>query len=37
MRFGSPPPAADPDRPTESEARALDAVLAEYQKVFDSH
>jgi hypothetical protein len=37
MRFGSPPPAADPDRPTESEARAADAVLAEYQTVFDSH
>jgi hypothetical protein len=37
MRFGAPPPAADPERPTESETKAVDAVLAEYQKVFDSH
>ena len=37
MRFGAPPPAADPDRPTESETSAVEARLAEYQKVFDSH
>jgi L-asparaginase len=37
MRFGSPPPAADPDRPTQAEMTAVGALLAEYQKVFDSH
>jgi hypothetical protein len=37
MRFGSPRPAADPDRPTRPETGALEALLTEYQKVFDSH
>ena len=37
MRFGSLPPAADPDHPTEAESAALYAKLAEYQAVFDTH
>ena len=37
MRFGCPRPALDPDRPTEPEKTATGALLAEYQKVFDSH
>jgi len=37
MRFGSPPPAADPRDPTEEEAKAVKLALAEYQGVFDTH
>ena len=37
LRFGTLPPAADPERPTDAEAKAVDALLAQYQKVFDSH
>ena len=37
MRFGSPPPAADPRAPTEEEAKAVKQALAEYQSVFDTH
>ena len=37
MRFGAPPPAADPDRPTDAEAKATRALLDEYQRVFDTH
>jgi hypothetical protein len=37
MRFGSPPAAADPDRPTAAEREAVSAKLAEYQAVFDTH
>ena len=37
MRFGSPPPAADPRDPTEEEAKAVKQALAEYQSVFDTH
>jgi L-asparaginase/Glu-tRNA(Gln) amidotransferase subunit D len=37
MRFGSPPPAADPQRPTEAETTALKQAIAEYQGVFDTH
>jgi hypothetical protein len=37
MRFGSPPPAADPATPTEAERAAVGTLIAEYQKVFDWH
>jgi hypothetical protein len=37
MRFGGLPPAADPDRPTESEIVAIRAAVAAYQAVFDTH
>jgi hypothetical protein len=37
MRFGSLPPAADPAHPTMSELAALQAKLAEYQAVFETH
>jgi L-asparaginase len=37
MRFGSLPPAADPDRPTAAEREAISAKLADYQAVFDTH
>jgi hypothetical protein len=37
MRFGSPPPAADPDHPTDAELTAIRAHLADYQAVFDTH
>jgi hypothetical protein len=37
MRFGSPPPAADPEQPTKTELDAIRCKLAEYQAVFDTH
>jgi len=37
MRFGSLPPAADPERPTAAELDAIRAKLAAYQAVFDTH
>jgi hypothetical protein len=37
MKFGSLPPAADPDNPTESEAAAIRNKLTAYQAVFDTH
>jgi hypothetical protein len=37
MRFGSPPPAADPEQPTKAELDAIRQKLAEYQAVFDTH
>jgi L-asparaginase len=37
LRFGSLPPAADPDRPTRAELEAVQAKLAAYQAVFDTH
>jgi len=37
MRFGGLPPAADPDRPTESEIAVIRAAVAAYQAVFDTH
>jgi len=37
MRFGSPLPAADPQHPTEAEAKAVKQALSEYQDVFDTH
>jgi len=37
MKFGSLPPAADPDHPTSSEAAAIRGKVASYQGVFDTH
>lgn len=37
LRFGSLPPATDPTRPTAAELEAVQAKLAEYQEVFNTH
>ncbi|MBI2358987.1 MAG: asparaginase [Deltaproteobacteria bacterium] len=37
MKLGSLPPAADPDNPTNAERDAVDAKLAQYQAIFDTH
>jgi hypothetical protein len=37
LRFGSLPPAADPNHPTGAEIEAVQAKLAEYQAVFETH
>jgi hypothetical protein len=37
LRFGCPPPAADPAHPTEAEKAAVRSHLAKIQKVFDTH
>jgi hypothetical protein len=37
MRFGSLPPAANPEQPTPTELDAIRRKLAEYQAVFDTH
>ena len=37
LRFGCPPPAADPAHPTEAEAAAVRSHLAKIQEVFDTH
>jgi len=37
MKFGCLPTAADPDHPTQTELDAVQAKLAEYQKIFDTH
>jgi hypothetical protein len=37
LRFGSLPPASDPEHPTRAELEAVQAKLAEYQSVFDTH
>jgi hypothetical protein len=37
LKFGSLPPAADPERPTGAEVTAVQARRAEYQAVFDTH
>ena len=37
LRFGCPPPAADPAHPTEAEKAAVRARLATIQQVFDTH
>jgi L-asparaginase len=37
MRFGSPPPAADPARPTDAELEAIRRHLSGFQAVFDAH
>jgi hypothetical protein len=37
MKFGSLPPAVDPDRPASAETDAVRKKVAEYQRVFDTH
>ncbi len=37
LRFGAPPPAVDPVRPTADEVAAVEATLRLYQEVFDTH
>jgi hypothetical protein len=37
MKLGSLPPATDPDNPTKAERDAVEAKLAQYQAVFDTH
>jgi len=37
MKLGCLPPAADTDHPTRTEVNAIQAKLAEYQKIFDTH
>jgi L-asparaginase len=37
MKFGSLPPAADPDRPAPDEAAAVRERVALYQTIFDTH
>ncbi|HEY1432119.1 MAG TPA: hypothetical protein VGF39_10915, partial [Stellaceae bacterium] len=37
MKFGSLPPAEDPDRPTAAEAAAVREKVATYQRIFDTH
>ena len=37
LKFGSLPPAADVEHPTEAEIKAIKGKLNEYQAVFDTH
>jgi L-asparaginase len=37
MKFGSLPPAANPDHPTEAETAAIRDKVTAYQAIFDSH
>jgi hypothetical protein len=37
MKFGSLPPAEDPDRPTTAEAATVREKVAAYQRIFDTH
>lgn len=37
MRFGNLPSAANPETPTPSELQAVEAKLAQYQEIFDTH
>ncbi len=37
LKFGSLPPANDPDNPTAGELKAIRKVLADYQLIFDEH
>jgi L-asparaginase len=37
MKFGSLPPARDPDKPTASERAAIETAVQVYQRVFDTH
>ena len=37
MKFGSLPPARDPDNPTSRELAAIEAAIQRYQRVFDTH
>jgi len=37
MRFGALPPAKDPANPTAAEKKAIAELVAQYQRVFDTH
>ena len=37
MKFGSLPPAKNPDNPTPREKQAIEDAAAAYQHVFDTH
>jgi hypothetical protein len=37
LRFGAPPPARDPDRPTDAEAGAIKDILEQYRMAFAEH
>jgi L-asparaginase len=37
MLFGALPPAADPENPSTAEKAAIEKVVANYQRVFDTH
>jgi len=37
MKFGSLPPAANPEQPTKAELDAIRARLVAFQAVFDTH
>jgi hypothetical protein len=37
LKFGSLPPANNPDEPTSAELAATRAAVAAYQKIFDTH
>jgi hypothetical protein len=37
LKFGSLPPARNPDEPTSAELSEIRAVVAAYQKIFDTH
>jgi hypothetical protein len=37
MRFGSLPPASDPENPTPEEWDAIRSQVSQYQAVFDTH
>jgi L-asparaginase len=37
MKFGSLPPAVDPDHPTSEEAATIRETIAVYQAIFDAH
>jgi len=37
MKLGSLPPAKDPDFPTAAEKSAIEAAVASYQHIFDTH
>ena len=37
LKFGSLPPARNPDEPTPGELSAIRTAVAAYQKIFDTH
>jgi hypothetical protein len=37
LRFGAPPPARDPDRPTDAELGAIQDILQQYRMAFAEH
>ena len=37
MKFGSLPPATDPDHPTSAETAAVREKVAAYQTIFNTH